>query len=138
MVDTASVLWVDAGAGASITRINSLGSAAVITSDLLAVSNADVQQQWAGTLLVNSAPTPTAAPQQSVTARCSLVFTTTAPGVLVTLTLLAPKASIFLSDGRTVDLSNADIVTLAADCAGKLCTVAGDTAVSLIAGYLSG
>lgn len=135
---TRSTVWVDAGAGATITRINSQGSAAAIVSDLLAVSNADVQQDWEGTLSVNSTPTPTAALLQSVTQRVSLVFTTTAPGVLVTLILVAPKSAIFLADGRTVDLSNTDVATLAADCIGKLCTEAGDTATALIAGYLTG
>lgn len=137
-VDTRSELWVDAAAGATITRINSQGSAATIVSDLLAISNADEQQSWEGTLAVNAAPAPVAAQYQSVTQRVTFVFTTTAAGVLVELTLPAPKAAIFLSDGRTVDLSNADVATLAADCVGKLCNVSGDTAVSLIAGYLAG
>jgi len=137
-VDSRSVVWVDAGAGSTITRINSLAGSAGIEADLLAVSNADIQQNWFGTLAVNGSPTPTAAPVQSVTARVTLVFTTTAAGVLLTLSLPAPKASIFLADQRTVDLTNAAIVTLAAACVGNLCTIAGDAATALIAGYLGG
>jgi len=137
LTDTRSTLWVDAGAGVTITRINSDGSAAVIVSDLLALSNADVQQDWEGTLGVNATPTPTAANYQSVTQRVTFVFTTTAPGVLVEVTLPAPKESIFLADLRTVDLTNADVVTLAMDCVGKLSTVGGDLATALIAGYLT-
>lgn len=137
-VTSTSTVWVDAAAGATITRINSQGSAAVLQSDLLALSNSDVQQFWSGTLVVNGSPTPVAAALQSVTQRVTFVFTTTAPGVLVELTLVAPKSSIFLADGRTVDLTNTDVVTLAGDCVGKLCNVSGDTAVTLIAGYLGG
>jgi len=137
-VDSRSVVWVDAGAGSTITRINSLAGSAGIEADLLAVSNADIQQNWFGTLAVNGSPTPVAAEYQSVTQRVTLVFTTTAAGVLVTLTLVAPQIGIFLADGRTVDLANAAVVTLAAACVGNLCTIAGDAAVALIAGYLAG
>lgn len=137
-VDTRSVVWVDAGAGSTITRINSLSGSAGIEADLLTISNADVQQNWFGTLAVNGSPSPTAAQYQSVTQRVSLVFTTTAPGVLVTLTVVAPKLSIFLSDGRTVDLTNTDVVALATACVGNLCNTSGDSATALIAGFLTG
>jgi len=136
VVDTRSVVWVDAGAGVTITRINSTAGSAGIEADLLAISNADVQQNWFGTLAVNGAPTPAAAQYQSVTERVSFTFTTTAPGILITLTLPSPQAGIFLADQRTVDLANAGVVTLAAACVGNLCDVSGNTATALIAGTI--
>lgn len=137
MADTRSVLWVDAGAGTTITRINTLLGGAAITASLLSVSNADRSQSWEGPLTVNATPTPTAAQYQSVTQRVSLLFTTTAPGIMVTLTLVAPQLSIFLADQKTVDLTNGLIVTLAAVCVGNLCDEGGNAATALVAGFLN-
>jgi len=135
-VDTRSVLWVDGAAGATITRINTLTGAAAIQGGIVTISNADYLQEWEGPLTVNGSPAPIVAQYQSVTQRAVLVFTTTAPGVLVQLSVPAPQIGIFLSDGRTVDLTNVDVSALAALCAGNLCDDAGNQVVSLIAGYL--
>jgi hypothetical protein len=134
--ESRSVLWVDGAAGSTITRINSDGGAASIQSAMLPCQNADFLQYWESDLTINGSPSPTVEEYQSVTQRAVLLFTTTAPGILVKLTLIAPKIGIFLSDGRTVDLSNADVSALAIACVGVLSTDSGDTATGLIAGYL--
>lgn len=135
-VESRSTLWVDAGGGATITRINTQGGAAGLLPSILAVVNSDQQQSWEGPLAVNVAPAPVAAQYQPVSAVAILVFTTTAPGVLVELKLVAPQLGIFLSDQRTVDLTNAGIVAVATACVGVLCDVNGNTAVALVAGFL--
>lgn len=135
--ESRSVVWVDGAGGSTITRINSEGGAAAVQSAMLSCQNADYLQFWESDLLVNGSPIPTVAEYQSVTQKATLLFTTTAPGVLVKLTLIAPKIGIFLSDGRTVDLSNTDVSALAIACVGVLATESGDTATALIAGYLA-
>jgi len=136
-VSTRSVVWVDAGGNVTITRINTQGGAGSIQTNILGIINADRFQYWEGTLSVNGFPTPSAAQYQPVSARATLVFTTTAPGVLVELTLIAPDIGIFLADQRTIDLTNTGVVSLITACVGVLCDTAGNTAVSCIAGFLN-
>lgn len=135
-VDTRSIVWVDAGGNSVITRVNSQGGAAGIMADALAVSNADWQQDWEGGLSVNGTPSPTAAEYSPANVVAQFVFTTTSPGVLVTLRVPSPQIGIFLADGRTVDLTNAAVLTLIAACVGTLCNDAGDTATACIAGFI--
>jgi hypothetical protein len=135
--ESRSVLWVDGAAGSTITRINSDGGAASVQAAMLPCMNADYLQYWESDLTVNGAPAPTIAEYQSVLQRAVLLFTCTAPGILIKLTLPAPQIGIFLSDGRTVDLSNADVSALAIACVGVLSTESGETATGLIAGYLA-
>lgn len=134
-VESRSTLWVDAGGNQTITRINSQGGASVIVATMLAVLNSDISQDWEG-VLATASPAPTNAAYMPVTARATLLFTTTAAGVLVSLTLIAPKLAIFLADGVTVNLANADVVNLATAAVGTLCNETGDTATALIAGFL--
>lgn len=135
-IESRSVVWVDGAAGSTITRINSDGGAAGIQAAMLPCMNADYLQFWESPLLVNGSPLPTVAEYQSVTQRATLLFSTTAAGILVRLVLIAPKIGIFLADGRTVDLSNADVTALATVCVGTLSTESGDLATALVAGYL--
>jgi hypothetical protein len=135
-VETRSVVWVDSVANTSITRINSDGGAASIQSAVLPCINADYLQFWESALLVNSSPSPSFGEYPSVGQKAILLFSTTAPGIMVKLVLVAPSESIFLADKRTIDLSNADISALSIACIGVLCTDAGNTATAVVAGYL--
>jgi hypothetical protein len=135
-VNSASILWVDAGAGQTITRINTQAGSSAIVGGIHAISNADWNQAWESLLQVNPAPVVLAAEYQPVIVRASFLFTTTAPGILVKLSVPSPDIAIFLSDGTTVDLSNANVVALATLCIGNLCNEAGDIVTALIAGYL--
>lgn len=134
-IESRSTIWVDAGGNQTITRINSQGGASVITTAMLAVINSDVSQDWEGVLAVAS-PVPTNAAYMPVSVRCVMVFTTNVAAELVTLTLIAPRIGIFLADGRTVDLTNVDVVNLVTACVGTLCSDTGATATACIAGYV--
>ena len=129
-----SVLWVDAGGGSTISLIRSTTGGAGIESALLGVSNADWFNEWEGTNNVNLAPAPVAAPNQSVLTQASLVFLC-ADGSQVTLALPAPKASIFLADGVTVNA--ASIAALIAACVGTLVSQSGSTATAYLSGLLT-
>lgn len=134
-LESRSVVWVDAGGSQTITRINSDGGFAGPFVDLLAVTNADWLQEWESVLSLNPSPSATSLDYLSVKSVAIILFTTTGVG-LVSLRIPAPKLSIFLADGKTVDFANTDVVSLVNACVGILANEAGDTAVSYVAGYL--
>ena len=129
-----STLFVDAGGGSTITLIRSNLGGSGMLSALLAVSNADYLNHWEGHVAVNASPAPVAAVNQSVNTQASLVFLC-ADNSQVTFNIPAPKASIFLADGVTVDQTM--ITSLITACVGHLVSQSGSTATSYLSGLLT-
>ena len=128
-----SVVWVDGAGGSTITLIRALTSASSIETELLAVSNADWFNEWEGTLNINTSPAPTIASYQSIAQVATLNFLC-ADGTLAEVRLVAPKLSIFLADGLTVDSTM--ITSLITACVGTLLSATLSPAASFVAGFL--
>lgn len=134
MADARSVVWIDSGGNSTITLIRTSSGAGTIEGDVLALSNADWFNQWEGTLFVNASPSPTFADYPSVTQNATLLFLC-ADGTNARLDIVAPKISIFMADGVTVDPST--ITGLIADCVGNLLSASLSPAVSYLSGFLN-
>lgn len=130
-----SVLWGDAGGNTSISLILANPSGAGIQGALLGKSNADYLEYWEGPLVINGSPAPTAAQYQSVQQSAVLSFLC-GDGTIARVALLAPKLSIFLADGITVD--STQIAGIIAACTGNLISNTGSAAVSFLGGTLQG
>jgi len=129
-----SVLWVDAGGGATMIRQRTATGMSTIQADIIAVSHADYNEYWEGDLVVNSTPSPTSGEYQSVTQIAILSFLCV-DGTIATLRLPAPQLSIFLADNITVDATV--IATLIADCIGNLQSATGSLAAAYLSGFLA-
>lgn len=101
---------------------------------MLAVSNADFNDYWEGNLVINTTPTVVNATYQAVTAKALLNFMC-ADGTSAQIAIPAPKLSIFLADGVTVDATT--IPTLIADCIGNLQSPTGSLATAFLGGFLN-
>lgn len=133
MADNRSILWVDAGARATITLVRTSTGGGTIQSDMEAISNAGVLNEWEGTLNVTT-PSTSSSQYPSVTQQATLVFLC-ADGTSARLDIPAPVLSIFLSDGVTVD--STAIATLIADCVGNLLSTSLSPATAFLSGILN-
>ena len=107
------IAWVDVNGNSRTTQAFTSASLVAVETALLAASNADWLTELETVLNVNTAPAPIAGQFQTVLDSASLWFQTPA-GNIVTLTLPAPKSSIFLADLQTVNpASVAGIVSAA-------------------------
>jgi len=131
---TMSVVWIGAGTGLTINRIRTATGASTILTDMLALTNADQLNTWEGNLTVNGSPSPVNAAYPGLQQIANLVFLC-ADGSTAQLRLVAPKLSIMLADGVTVDATM--IATLIADCVGNLESPTGSLAVSFLSGRLN-
>lgn len=98
---------------------------------LISVSNMDVLKSWEGPLTVNSAPSPAAATYQAIADYAALLYQD-AVGDQVWVTLPAPKSSIFLADGVTVDSTAIAVVHSAV--IGVVQTAAGNPVTTYVGG----
>src|SRR5882724_9709050 len=110
MTLTASVMLADAHGNQTIVRINTSGGSGSILSALLACANSDAFQFWES-VLATFTPAPVASDYLNVGQVAVLTFVT-ASGSQVSLRIPAPKLSIFLADGVTVDIINTSVVNL--------------------------
>lgn len=131
-------VWQDVNGHTRLTLINTIDATLVlpdpssgVAAALLAQSNADVLNNAQSTLTVNTTPLPTAATFQRVVDSAELTFTD-GSGNLTRLQLPAPKASIFLADNETVDITA--IGGIIAAVVGTVVTPAGGTVTSYVAG----
>lgn len=129
-----SIVWIDAGGNLTITRVKTNTGASTIQADMLAKSNADYNDYWEGTDVINATPAPTSAQYLNVRSAALLTFLC-ADGTDAVLRLIAPQVGIFESDQVTVDATT--IATLIADCIGNLMSPSGSLAVSYTAGTLA-
>lgn len=97
-----SSVYVDAQGRTRQCIVLGNASLAGVEAALLGASNADIQQSWEATPVVNAAPAPINLPYASVADYVPLVFQD-AVGGLVYITLVAPQSSIFQADGETVN-----------------------------------
>lgn len=130
-----SILWSDAGSRSTITLLLVDTSASAIQAALLGKSSADFIEYWEGPLVINGAPAPVNAQYPSVTQQAVLTFLC-ADGTIAKVALPAPKLSIFLSDGQTVDATQ--IAGIIAACIASLLSNSGSPAVSFLGGFLTG
>lgn len=128
-----SIVWIGAGTGLTINRIQTSTGAGSIQSALIGHSNADFNSWWEGDLHVNSSPVVSAAAYPQLSPPCILNFLC-ADGTIATLRLPAPKLAIFLADGTTVDATKiADVIAAAV---GNLLSPSQSLAVSFLGGTL--
>jgi hypothetical protein len=105
-----------------------------VASPLQAISNAGILYSWDGTI-DSAIGAATAAQYQAVQQWAELLFQTAA-GSILRLTLVAPPLSILKADKKTVDPTNAGVVTLIAAAVGNLSDGQGNAAVSYVGGRL--
>jgi len=131
-----SSVWADANGYTVIQMIRTDTGAGAIDDDLEVLSNAVRTQCWEGNQQLG-AGTPTAALYQSSQQVARLTFLC-ADGSEAVLKVFAPKSTIFLTDGVTVDITNTDVVLLATDAVGNLESASGSLATALLSGYMEG
>ena len=130
-----SVIWVGFNGDNAITRINSIATAPTTMAAIVGCSHADDFAYWEGIYSPNGAPAPTVGDYGGTNSRAQLVFAC-ADGTAATLIVVAPKRSIFMADGTTVDPTNADVVSLVAAAVVECCNAAGSPFTALIIGTL--
>lgn len=125
-----SIIWIDVGARTRQTLPLTAAGAGAIMSALKNHSNADVAEWFEGADNFPST-SPINAIYPSVNDIVRLTFAT-ATADRIDLALPAPKASIFLADGVTVDASAiADIISASI---GALSNPGGELATSFVSG----
>ena len=129
-----SVLWVDVGGRSTITLIRTSTGGNSIEGDIVALMNGDWFNEWEGTLNVNGSVSVVNAQYPTIQSQATCTFIC-ADGTVARVDIPAPKLSIFLADGVTVDSTK--IATLIADCIGNLLSSSGSPAVSFAAGFLN-
>lgn len=133
-----TVVWVDYNGFTRATYLtgnNGGGGSptlASVESQLLALSNADEQSVWEGPWTVNPAPAPAAAVYQAVGDYAALTYQNTGTGELVYITLPAPKSTIFLADGETVDPTA--IAALTTEVTAVIITASGAVVDAFVGG----
>lgn len=125
------MVWADSNGRTRLTYVNTTSGGASIQSALEAKSNAGVQNSVDATATITS-PTTTVAPFQTVSDVAVLVFVD-GSGYETEVILPAPLSSIFLADGRTVDITQ--IGAIIAAVVGTAETSAGGVVTSFLGGY---
>lgn len=110
------IIWTDPQGESVLHVITSATGAGSIAADLEAKSNAFRSQQFAGTNLHPSS-SGTVATYPTVRVTAELIFVN-ATGSTARIYIPAPQASIFLSDGVTVDPTQ--ITSIISACVGNL------------------
>jgi hypothetical protein len=129
-----STVWVDAFGYRTITKLVTDGGAATVEPSLEALSNAATTQFWESPITFTT-NTPVAAQYQSTSDKCVMIFLC-ADLTNYAVIVPAPKLSIFLADGETVDQANADVIAfVSAALACPIANPAGSVVTFLIAGY---
>lgn len=135
MSNIRSTIWIDAQGRTRQTILRGTGSLigptlSAVEADLAALSNAGVTRSWESAE-VNPGGTGTNAQYPTVADYAELVYTA-GDGSAVYITLVAPKAAVFLADGETVDATA--VVGLTADVVGTIITATGATVTAFAGG----
>lgn len=131
---SSSTVWIDANGNRTITKINTTGGYTGFLGNLLSLSNAALDRYWESATSINLVPSPVAAAFQSVVDRAAFIYQC-ADLTLVTVIIPAPKASIFMADGETIDASNGLVVAFNMGVIGSLTNATGAPAVTFQSGY---
>lgn len=132
MAQRRSIVWVDINGLTRGTLLTGTVALGAIRTALALKSAAAVAQEWEGAFVVNPAPAPSNVAFNSVEDVAILIYAT-AGSAQIRVTLPAPLASIFLSDGETVD--SAQVAAITAAAVGTLTNSQGDVATAFVAGY---
>lgn len=132
---TKSVLWVGFQGDTAITRINSTATSPATQAAIIAASHADYLQSWEGVNSPNGTPAPTAGDYGGTNTRAQMVFAC-ADGTASTLIVVAPKRSIFMADGTTVEPTNADVVALVTAAIAECTNANGSPYTAFVIGTL--
>lgn len=126
------VVYIDAQGERVMHVITSNANAGILTLDIEDLSNSRREFQWqAGA--TDFVPAPVVATYPSVRVQAQLIFRDVA-GSIAKLWIPAPKSSIFLPDGVTVDPSA--IATLISDATGLLLAGSGNPVAAFVGGQL--
>jgi hypothetical protein len=126
-----TTVWASADGRTRRTELYGLASLAGVQAALAAASNAGELQHWEGDL-VASVPAPSAASFPSVQDLAILLYADGA-GVQVQVRIPAPHASIFMSDGETVDPGA--IGAISAAVIGHVLTTSGVAVTTFVGGF---
>lgn len=127
-----SVIWIDINGLTRGTLLTGTVTLAPVQSALALKSAAVVVQDWEGTFVINPSPTPLNVAFNSVEDAAILIYATVTTAQ-IRVTLPAPLASIFFSDGETVD--EAQVAAITAAVVGTVTNSQGDVATAFVAGY---
>lgn len=133
-VQKRTTVYVDAGGRTRACLLVSSAGAGSVQTEILALSNADLQQSWEGDLTLNAAPAPVAAVYDRVVDTATLLYQTAA-GQLIKVVIPAPHSAIFEADGETVD--PAQVTALTAAVLADLVTPAGTALTAYVGGTRS-
>lgn len=132
MSEMSGHIWVDGAGETCLHVIKTLTGSTAIEGELEAVSQAKVRERWEGTDTIFGTIPGTGT---YITVReTAILYFTDGVGHVAKLLLPAPDASIFLSDGSTVDPTT--IPSLITACIGNLLTGAGTTVTAFTGGKL--
>lgn len=129
-----TTVWIDAQGKTIAHLLTTVAGGAAVEAEIDAQSNAAIQTSWEGDLVAPAAPSPVAAPYQSVYDAATLVFST-ASGAFVRIAIPAPDAGIFQADGETVN--PAAIAALIALVVSDVVTANGTAVTAYVAGFRS-
>lgn len=129
-----TTIWIDAQGKTMAHLLTTAAGGAAVEAEIDAQSNAAVQTSWEGDLIAPAAPSPVAAPYQSVYDAATLVFST-ASGAFARISIPAPDSGIFQADGETVN--PAVIAALIALVLSDIVTADGDIVTAYVAGFRS-
>ena len=107
------VRWFDAAGRGFRTLLSSRAGAPNTMAGLADITAAVVREWWEGTSVRDPSPPASSASYPAISDEAVLFFNDVS-GSICTITVPAPKRSMFLADGKTVDSSNADVANLIA------------------------
>lgn len=125
--------WIDANGEVRTTQLIGISSMSTVQLALLLLSNADEATESEAQIFVNSSPAPIAAIYQSVTDYAELWYSTSI-NTIIAVTVPAPRLSIFLADGQTVDPANSNVVAASGQIIGVVSDLAGNVATAFVGG----
>jgi len=127
------ITWIDANGASRTTQVFGNATVATVQVALQNGSNADYIIESEAQVFANASPTPVSATYATVDDFAELWLQTSANTIL-TLTVPAPKSSMFLADQETVDPAGAFVTGLMAVATGLVCDLAGNTVTNFVGG----
>lgn len=125
------IAWVDADGRTRLTAVNTASGGATILAQLTPLSQSAIANHVDAPLSVVASPAPPGGMYRTVNDCAALIYQD-ASGDLTRIQLPAPSASIFKTDGFTVD--PAQITALTNAIVGSVITAAGGVVTSFLGG----
>lgn len=135
MTDRAcGAVWIDVTGRTRLTVIKATTNPCTILNAAVALSNGSILYNWDGPI-DGAIGSGVSAQYQAVQQWVEMMFQTGA-GTMLRLTVPAPSLSILMPDKKTVDPSNAAVITLVTAALGNLSNGGGSTAATFVGGVL--